>query len=967
MKEEKNTKPDEGQNEAPSRRDFMRNAVLGAGALAMLTSQSSCESPSSGGSGGASSKSKEPIKFEVPDGTPEYNPVIPQFNLSLQATLPKANPSELPPITLKATLNSEKKVVGTTTDKDGNETEYLMDDYFTYDGKIPGPTIKIPGDGTIHVNLWNQMPGNFGNFAYDQVSRYVKNDKRWYEASPDSTEAKADYLITEHLYGPHQQNTTNLHTHGLHVSPGLSREVPEKPSNIHSDNVLLRVIPEEDYYAKKKAGIMLMNNEQVAQATYAFKLGTHRGPHYPGTHWYHPHPHGATFDQVAGGMAGFIFVTGDVDEFLEKKYAQNEYEEFPLLIQRIFAPINTPDEFAKSANNSQGEKLSAKGDQKKVKKSLVHDMVNGVPVGYKPNDITGKIVKHFKTHQVIRFRVLNGSVDGQGYIRFFVTKSTNQPAAISNVYSSNPITGEQYLNKALKQWDANAKDKDNRVCLNNMAFDGVTLVNLEGDYYTMPVEWLTMSPANRADFLFTPTEAGTYTVWAQDMEEAVDSNNLNNLPGSNQSEINVRVATIIVKDGGLSPVSSDGVLDVDFNDSSVGVKVTVPEEIKPIGLEEITIKSNAEATNAYDVQGQGNSGKIRGRRVVYSGFGHASVVSSVLDNDNQTTENKDKLTNAMLIDGKKYGADTPETHGWDNAQHRMIVNTAEEWTLFNYSTSVYGVSGNALKEPTDSNCVSETYDGSLVYFGCPKYQVQEEQSGQKIKTLAKSVHHPFHIHQNPFLCMSIQDRNGNELLPTDENGVPIPRWQDVVYIPRNGGRVVFRSRFWDFTGKYVNHCHLLQHEDWGMMQAIEVLPNSTGANGKYGTANYIPMPVDDATRLDYFPGLNLHQMVGMGVGKVAQTLDPNGQGADLANLHYDPKDPAYFDQPEVTGVYEGVVSPTENFVMKYPLPNDTTPRKWNNEGLLKLMQKLNSAPPQSPGKLPDSYHNRKNNIVGKLL
>jgi L-ascorbate oxidase len=33
------------------------------------------------------------------------------------------------------------------------------------------------------------------------------------------------------------------------------------------------------------------------------------------------------------------------------------------------------------------------------------------------------------------------------------------------------------------------------------------------------------------------------------------------------------------------------------------------------------------------------------------------------------------------------------------------------------------------------------------------------------------------------------------------------------------------TRFADFTGKFVNHCHILGHEDRGMMQLVEVVPN----------------------------------------------------------------------------------------------------------------------------------------------
>jgi hypothetical protein len=44
-----------------------------------------------------------------------------------------------------------------------------------------------------------------------------------------------------------------------------------------------------------------------------------------------------------------------------------------------------------------------------------------------------------------------------------------------------------------------------------------------------------------------------------------------------------------------------------------------------------------------------------------------------------------------------------------------------------------------------------------------------------------------------------------------------------VVIPKNGGEVVVRHRFEDFTGHFVLHCHILGHEDAGMMQTVQVL------------------------------------------------------------------------------------------------------------------------------------------------
>jgi len=41
-------------------------------------------------------------------------------------------------------------------------------------------------------------------------------------------------------------------------------------------------------------------------------------------------------------------------------------------------------------------------------------------------------------------------------------------------------------------------------------------------------------------------------------------------------------------------------------------------------------------------------------------------------------------------------------------------------------------------------------------------------------------------------------------------------------IRRQGGTVAFRSRFLDYTGVFMLHCHMMNHEEMGMMQAVEV-------------------------------------------------------------------------------------------------------------------------------------------------
>jgi len=61
-----------------------------------------------------------------------------------------------------------------------------------------------------------------------------------------------------------------------------------------------------------------------------------------------------------------------------------------------------------------------------------------------------------------------------------------------------------------------------------------------------------------------------------------------------------------------------------------------------------------------------------------------------------------------------------------------------------------------------------------------------------------------------------------------------------VSIPRNGGRVVFRSRFADYTGTWIHHCHILMHEDMGMMQEVECVatPAASNPNPKPAVASH---------------------------------------------------------------------------------------------------------------------------------
>lgn len=71
--------------------------------------------------------------------------------------------------------------------------------------------------------------------------------------------------------------------------------------------------------------------------------------------------------------------------------------------------------------------------------------------------------------------------------------------------------------------------------------------------------------------------------------------------------------------------------------------------------------------------------------------------------------------------------------------------------------------------------------------------------------------HPFHVHVNPF-----------QITKVNEVAVPFGGYQDVAIVPRFGS-ITVRTKFSDFTGgPILMHCHILDHEDMGMMTRFEI-------------------------------------------------------------------------------------------------------------------------------------------------
>jgi len=79
--------------------------------------------------------------------------------------------------------------------------------------------------------------------------------------------------------------------------------------------------------------------------------------------------------------------------------------------------------------------------------------------------------------------------------------------------------------------------------------------------------------------------------------------------------------------------------------------------------------------------------------------------------------------------------------------------------------------------------------------------------------------HAFHIHQLHFQVMERDGRPAND--PSLRDTIDLPFWDGKAAYPSVKLRMDFRSP--DIIGTFLYHCHILEHEDAGMMGIIRVV------------------------------------------------------------------------------------------------------------------------------------------------
>jgi FtsP/CotA-like multicopper oxidase with cupredoxin domain len=100
----------------------------------------------------------------------------------------------------------------------------------------------------------------------------------------------------------------------------------------------------------------------------------------------------------------------------------------------------------------------------------------------------------------------------------------------------------------------------------------------------------------------------------------------------------------------------------------------------------------------------------------------------------------------------------------------------------------------------------------------------------KMTATTDSGGHPYHIHVNPFQIVAIykglKEDPANDVSVTGEKDDMQyanlkGQWKDTIFV-KEGYLVVMRTHYAEFTGGFVLHCHILYHEDKGMMEKIVI-------------------------------------------------------------------------------------------------------------------------------------------------
>lgn len=635
-------------------------------------------------------------------------------------------------------------------------------EFWFYNDQTPGPVIVVDPGDTIKIKLSNNLGIN-------------QQRKEWNGAVED----------------------TNLHLHGSHVSP-----------KGQGDNVMIAV-----------------KNGETQEYTYKIPEN-----HPSGLLWMHPHYHGATSLSLAGGAALPVFIlpdSGDTNNL--DTYDPTTQNIHLLKLQSWAVEQEVNPNVVQGENNWENTKqmparLFSAGDESYYKYSS--SPFNGN--NYEPlaffTDAWGATYADYVAAETTEnlIHTVNGQYNptiqaatGEWVTFGFLNFSLNSSHVIQLIHA----------------------DKDGNISLESPNLLGIDsdISRWASDYDTSVSTLPGLSPGGRITIQHAFNKPGDYYFISNASEEVLGdlAPNETNRP-KNSSD------TYLGYNDGFQVTPSQVLATVNVTGAEVA------NSVQPEAWDYLDMQRN-HALGLKDEAAQ--SGVTRTREFIWNT--NAGAIKQESQRGTQIGPDGKEYIDPGYNDPEDWeGVWTINQQYWTHKPTKSptisitMLDTLERWSLINSSQSV-----KREKWPTSA----------------PVTQIQVGQS------------HPFHLHQNEFIVESINglkvstDPNESEVgdayigdslvdvyqmgpayaqgsaTPDNPFGTPMILDENGNYIDGNGknwgsapaangitapegyltnSKTDILVRFEDFTGLYVDHCHLLFHEDGGMMVPVLSILNT---------------------------------------------------------------------------------------------------------------------------------------------
>ena len=113
-----------------------------------------------------------------------------------------------------------------------------------------------------------------------------------------------------------------------------------------------------------------------------------------------------------------------------------------------------------------------------------------------------------------------------------------------------------------------------------------------------------------------------------------------------------------------------------------------------------------------------------------------------------------------------------------------------------------------IKPPINPRALTAQIDSQIFDANRDDQVVRLNTTEEWVIRNASTQWHPFHIHINDYQVVAVNGAAGARALYEDTTRVP------------PFGEITMRTRYLDFPGRWVYHCHILLHEDHGMMGTV---------------------------------------------------------------------------------------------------------------------------------------------------